>query len=442
MSRTLWLGLATAATAIVFVVLAFGLNAAVATAAVQRAAGSVADGAGGLIVVLDALAVAATAGFLLLFLVPALIDAAAARRVLARLRAADGSGDAVADAVHGVPFLERAAARTLPAFGADGGAAALPAERHFGPEPTVDRRLGTRLFRTCPIVLAGLGAAGAAAGLGMAGTAAGWGPFLVAGLLLAVAVEGLYAVAVAWRTGQARALCDEVDARLRTAAADPVADGIGAVRAEMHDLRETVAATVEALQGAADDHAERVARAVSTAVGTALTAPMARVADVSAVLAEDQREQLAGVLASALTRFTADLEARHGAQADRLNEALARLTENAQRLDARVAEATQRLVEGLDAGTHGLAEAMLDAAGRAAALPAAPPSEGTPPRTERRGERRPRGGRREDRPEPGAGAEHGQLDRLTRELLDLKDEARSLSADLPLPGNQHDDGSR
>jgi|GEM_PF-3049692 len=430
MSRTLWLGLATVAVAALFAALAFGLDAAVATLAVERATGVAAGETGRLIVVLDALAVALAAGVVLLFLLPALADALGTRRALARLRGPDGG--TLHDAVRGVRFLERAADRYATASGAGG----TPAERQFGPQSVVDGRLGTRLFRTCPVVIAGLGIAGAAAGLGMAGTAAGWGPFLVAALLLALAVEAVYAVTVAWRTGQARALCDEVEARLPPGAADSSGDSIGAIRAEMHDLGQTIAASVEAIQGAADDHAGRVAHAVSTAIADALAAPMARVADASAILAEDQREQLAVALAGALTRFSADLEARHGAQADRLNEALAALTESAQRLDARAAAATQRLVDGLDAGTRGLAEAMLDVVERAAAVPAAPPPEGAARTVRREG----RAGR--DAAAGRGGAERGHLDRLTRELLDLKDEARSLSADLPLPGNQHDDGSR
>ncbi len=452
MNRTLWLILSLTAAAAVFMALAW-LEAAVLTQLGAAVADGAAGGAGRFVAVLDALAVAAAVGFVLGFVGPALADAVVTGRALTRLRGVqaeeDGRGaERLRDAVRHAPFLRRAVARYLAVLGLAGeqprmaprpSLAPVPADRFLGAEPLVERRLGTRLFRTCPVFVAGLGVAALAAVAAESGVAGGPGvaaagasaAFLTASLLLALVMMGAYAALAAWRMAQAQALCDLVEPGLLGSRADPVGDAVAVTRIDLREIKDTIDAAAARL-----DHALAVRLdGLAQAIAQVLAGPLGQVADGATLLAEDQRERLAETMSLALSRFAADLDARHGTQTEQLNEVLGVLADNTHRLDVQVGAAADRLVAVLDGAVRLLTEAA-PAAGNGAGTVSDAAARDVSDAADAPGHRR------EGRGHAVAAGEAGDLDRLTRELLDLKDEARSLSAELPLPGDRNDDRSR
>jgi hypothetical protein len=331
----------------------------------------------------DAVMAGLVVAFLLIFVLPALADAAAVGGALHRLRQLrlrDPGGLAdpshFRQALRGVPFLEAAATDYLAAIGSfydpsrspRAQTGSIPPGGFFGPPNTVDRRLASSLFANMPLAVFGLGLAAGlaqlAAGAALATDFPGEGGIaamatVAVALALAILLKLAHAGILELRYTQAQRLCAAVDALALSARADPLGDFIALSRLDNRELRETVEsgfsrleksmrARVGDLAQTITASADASARYIGQSAADALKEPMEAMRESADRLAEDQRERLVATLTEALHDYSDQFSARHGDQAERLAAVLGALADATGRLNDGVAAAVKRFREDME----------------------------------------------------------------------------------------------
>lgn len=254
--------------------------------------------------------------------------------------------------------------------------ATVPAEAYFSRAALVDRALFAPVFQYVPRVLIGIGVVGLAAAVagGTAGARAsagsGFSPAAVqtllegvqagsAGLVLAVlaaVLAGLvYRVAMTARYHQTDRLCQEIDTLFRgPGAVEYLRELVRDRRAETARLAATLKAGTSDLTASMSSGAERVAaavaesaeitsEAVSEAIKDALSRPMSKIAEVSRRQAKDQSAQVEKLLKATLPAFIGELEQHFGNQIKDINAVLQSSAAMATNLEATFTEIAEKL---------------------------------------------------------------------------------------------------
>lgn len=351
-------------------------------------------GQGQLAATVYALLVTAGLAFVLMLVIPALVDWVSTRWAWRRLIAfQQAQEDENLDAagllytLRSVPWLANrieayfrivglADPRTFPfnrtAFGA------VSADPHLGPDSTVDQRLGLAVFRSFPLLLFALGVAGALA-LRQGGTDTGSGfslaeamPALVAAVLVGFAARLTFDALVAMRIRQAGQFSGEVEGLVHRQLPDPLGELTATIRANHRGLRDTLDSVLSRVESDLRLRVEELSAAAAVTHQPAPTSQLPPPAD--AVIAEpeavadtrtDPRETgrvVGPLMPAALAQVIGEVNARQAAQTERLTITLTTLTDTMVELRERVTVALDAFLDGMQAHTQSTLQTLSDGA--------------------------------------------------------------------------------